>query len=369
MIAELDALEADEVPEKNVEIRGAPARLFELFDIDPDLVPQEILIDGPAGTGKTRGVWEFVDTCCWKFPGIRVLICRQTRKSMSESTLVEWEEEVLGSGHPAITGERKRDDRQHYTYPNGTDKRPGSHVVLVGLDKPENTFSMQFDIIVVEEAVQTTPISWEKLARSNRNWKMPFQLRIAVTNPGAPMHWLIRRALGNSIMERWPSRHEDNPAYYVYNEEDGTWNWSRKGKKYIHGNLAGSLSGSTRARLYDGLWQSEEGLVYENWDPAVHMLDAKVRIDVRAEVDGQPNPRIDMPYMDENGSLWIDFHDRDVNSVEITWVIGGQDWGDVSPGCQLVFGIDKEHRMFLISQVYSTIGWVRLVAARRTASP
>ena len=87
--------------------RGAAAELFR------NKAP-EVLIEGPAGTGKTRAVLEYVNWLCESYPGIRVLLFRKTRTSMSESVLVTWEEKVLWDGHPARTGDAQRNTRQHY---------------------------------------------------------------------------------------------------------------------------------------------------------------------------------------------------------------------------------------------------------------
>jgi len=59
------------------------------------LQPNELLLEGPAGTGKTRALLEWINYLCERYAGIRVLMLRQTRESMAESVLVEWETEVL----------------------------------------------------------------------------------------------------------------------------------------------------------------------------------------------------------------------------------------------------------------------------------
>jgi phage terminase large subunit len=68
----------------------------------------EVLIEGPAGTGKTRAVLEYVNYLCENNDNIRVLMFRKTRASMTESVLVTYEDEVLWPGHPARTGEASR---------------------------------------------------------------------------------------------------------------------------------------------------------------------------------------------------------------------------------------------------------------------
>ena len=211
---------------------------------------------------------------CEKYAGIRVLMLRQTRESLTESVLVEWESEVLWPGHPAIHGSSSRNTRQNYHYPNG------SHVVVGGLDKPAKTFSTQYDVIVVFEAREITADTWEWLARANRNFKMPWQMRVADTNPAGEFHWLnthfpqgFRKVPDRHKRDkrlRMLSRHEDNPSYFDHKK--GTW--TKNGEAYVLGILA-KLTGARRANLYEGKWASEEGIIYEDWDPAVHMIDAE----------------------------------------------------------------------------------------------
>ena len=59
-------------------------------------------------------------------------------------------------------------------------------------------------------------------------------------------------------MTRLLSRHVDNPSLT---------------KAYLK-NLE-RLSGARYERLFKGRWVSEEGLVYDEWDPAIHMIEAE----------------------------------------------------------------------------------------------
>ncbi|GAG05846.1 unnamed protein product, partial [marine sediment metagenome] len=56
---------------------------------------REVLIEGPAGTGKSRAIWEKLYAVAYKYPGCRILVVRKTRESMTESVLVTWEDKVL----------------------------------------------------------------------------------------------------------------------------------------------------------------------------------------------------------------------------------------------------------------------------------
>ena len=66
--------------------RGANAALVSGCLKDP-----EILLAGPSGTGKSMACCEYVNRLCMDNPGIRVLMVRKTRESLTESGLVTLE--------------------------------------------------------------------------------------------------------------------------------------------------------------------------------------------------------------------------------------------------------------------------------------
>src|SRR5438034_8220843 len=76
----------------------------------------EIVVSGPAGTGKSRACLEKLHLCAEKYAGMRGLIIRKTRESLSESGLVTFEEKVVPVGHRILEGSR-RNFRQSYFYP------------------------------------------------------------------------------------------------------------------------------------------------------------------------------------------------------------------------------------------------------------
>ena len=74
----------------------------------------EVLISGPAGTGKSRACLEKIHYLMQKYDGARALIVRKTRASLTESALQTFERWVLGAGHPMIQGGAQRRFRQNY---------------------------------------------------------------------------------------------------------------------------------------------------------------------------------------------------------------------------------------------------------------
>lgn len=214
-----------------------------------------LLHEGPAGTGKTRADLEYLNYMCETYPGMRGLMTRATRASMNESVLNTFEEKVLLPDSPLLTG-AQRQTRQFYEYPNG------SRIVLSGLDKPDRTFSMEFDLIIVHEAHEIRSDHYFKLHRCLRNGVLPFQQIILETNPESRTHWINRHfsaaaqdSQKSRTHRRLKSRHEDNPSIT---------------EAYLE--TLRNLPEPLRSRMYEGKWVSAEGLVYPNWDPEKHLI-------------------------------------------------------------------------------------------------
>jgi len=209
-------------------------------------------------THNTRGLLEKLHLCAEKYLGMRALIIRKERTSLTETALVTWEEKVVPPGHPILT-DVQRDYRRAYHYPNG------SEVVIGGLDKPIKVMSSEYDLILAPEATELNENEWESLTTRLRNGVMPYQQLLADCNPGPPTHWLKRRAdKGLTVMLH--SRHEDNPA--MWDRKAGEW--TENGKAYLA--KLERLTGVRYRRLRKGEWAGAEGLIYESFDSSVHVL-------------------------------------------------------------------------------------------------
>lgn len=274
----------------------------------------EVLLEGPAGTGKSRAALEKVFMVCDNYPGVRCLLMRQTRESMSESVLVTFETKVVPENHPILSGASRR-FRQVYEFSNG------STIVVGGLDKPDKIMSTDYDYIVVFEATEIFEDALEKLTTRLRNGVLPYQQIVCDCNPGASTHWLNQRANAGQ-MERLLSRHEDNPELHDGND------WTKKGVDYI--SKLDRLGGHRRERLRFGRWATAEGLVYADWDPAIHVVD-------REEISTNA---------------------RDFRRIRVV------DFGFVNPFVCQWWCIDGDGRMYLYRELYWTKRLVRDHAAR-----
>lgn len=237
---------------REIRLVGANADLFEAKE-------PEVLLCGPAGTGKTIACFWRIHHDLSLYPGSRALYLRKTRASATDSGLVTYESQVLPPGSPIADG-AGRANRHAYQYPNG------SELVVGGMDKPTRLYSTEWDLIYIQESTELTEAEWESLLRSLRHFKMPTQQIIADANPDHPRHWLKLRC-DSGKTRLITGMHLDNPVYV----DTGTGEWTERGKEYL--KKLEFLSGVRRERLLFGRWSAAEGCVYEDWNESVHLVD------------------------------------------------------------------------------------------------
>lgn len=227
-------------------------------------VEPEILLSGPAGTGKSVAALYRLHLTALNVPDCRLLICRQTHVSLAASTLETFKQEVakasLANGDVKWYG-GSGSEPPAFLYPNG------SKILVGGLDKPERLLSTSYDMIFVDEANQISLTAFETLVtRLRGSAGIPRQI-ITCCNPDRPDHWLKRRCdAGDTRIIH--SRHADNPRY---TNADGTL--TEDGQDYM--SKLDRLTGVRRARYRDGIWAAAEGVIYEEWDEGVHVVTAR----------------------------------------------------------------------------------------------
>lgn len=217
----------------------------------------EVLLDGPAGTGKSRACLEKLHLAAMKYPGMRGIIVRKIRADLREAAIQTFDDHVL-SPHDGV---RKvgGDNVSHYLYPNS------SRIVVAGLDRDVKVMSSEFDLAYAQEATELDEEEWEKLTTRLRNGVMPYQQLIADCNPQGPAHWLNQRCNAGQTV-RLSSRHHDNPRLW-----DGE-HWTENGRAYMQ--TLEALTGARRDRLFMGRWVASEGMIYiDVWDPARNLID------------------------------------------------------------------------------------------------
>lgn len=292
---------------------------------------QEVLVSGPAGTGKSRACLEKIHMMCMLTPGTKALILRKTLASLGSSALATWRKfvvpEAMATNHVVYYGGSKEEPAQ-YRYRNG------SSVVIGGLDKATRVMSTEYDIIYVQEATEITLDDLEMINTRLRNWNISFQQLIMDCNPAGDKHWLKLRA-NEGLVTLIESRHEDNPRLFdeCLATDDGATPYSgssteyvkltERGKKYIA--ILEKLTGVRYKRLRHGLWVSAEGIVYDEFNPAVHVLPWNY------DEDGNR-----LPLPEEWERIW------------------GIDWGYRAPFVLKCYAIGDDGEVYMYREIYHT---------------
>lgn len=261
----------------------------------------EVLFAGPAGTGKSRACLEKLHLMALKNPGMRGLICRKTLASLGSTALVTFEDHVakehLAAGELKWFGGSPK-EAACYKYRNG------SVIVVGGMDKAMKIMSSEYDVVYVQEATELTETDWEAITTRLRNGKVSFQQLMADANPDVPTHWLKIRC-DNGKTQMIASKHEDNPVLF----SQATGKLTRAGRDYM--SKLDALTGVRYLRLRKGIWCAAEGMIYEEFDPQIHIHKKIFRPPVNwtryVTVDfGYTNPMVVQFWAeDEDGRLYL----------------------------------------------------------------
>jgi phage terminase large subunit len=223
----------------------------------------EVLLSGPAGTGKSRACLEKLLILGMLNPGVRMLAVRKTQRSLAATGLVTWREhvavEALASRAIWFYGGSAQEPAC-YLFANG------SRLVVGGMDVSDKIMSSEYDLIYVQEATELTLTDWEKLTTRLRNGRLSFQQLLGDCNPGPPKHWLKQRCDGGPTRIIY-CHHSDNPVLI----DQDTGEPTDRGASYL--SKLDALTGVRRLRLRDGVWAAAEGIVYDEFDPFTHLID------------------------------------------------------------------------------------------------
>jgi len=231
----------------------------------------EVLLDGPAGTGKTYAALYKIHVILTNYPHSKALVVRKHNSDLAGSAMATFQDNVLDPREGVYYFGGNKVKPAGYIYPNG------SFLAVNGLDKPTKVKSFECDIAYINEASECSVEDIEFVRMRLRKGNNPFQQIIMDTNPDAPTHWLNQRC-NDGVTTRLLSRHEDNPRYYDIRTQD----WTAAGRDYIFGILGG-LTGVRLARYRYGAWRAAEGTVFEDsWDRARNVIE-------RATISARPH--------------------------------------------------------------------------------
>lgn len=225
----------------------------------------ENVVDGPQGTGKTLGILAYLYELMDAYPGIRILMARRSRASMTNTVLVTWENQVVPPGHPMLGG-KHREAVRGYKHINGSELVLGSFHTKDAKDK---ILSSEYDVVYFPEATEQDEADYETALGRLRHGVLPWQMAICDCNPHTPRHWLLQRVNAGK-MARFQSKHEHNPRWF-----DGA-NWTQDGLEYL--SRLDAMTGVRYLRYRLGIWAGAEGVVYDDYLEDRHLLPVGYRI-------------------------------------------------------------------------------------------
>jgi PBSX family phage terminase large subunit len=231
--------------------------IAELFDCESP----EVIVCGPAGTGKTRGCLEYLHWRLATTPMMKALMARKTLQSLKTSAIKTYEEKVNPFLDGVVFKNETRREAAHYLYPNG------ARLYIGGLDKPQKIMSTEYDLIYIPECTETLDKDWDAASTRVRNGKLHYQQLLGDCNPDGPTHW-ARQAMDAKRIHEIVSIYEDNPLLWDQEKND----WTAFGKDYIA--RLDNLRGVRYLRLRLGFWAAAEGMVYQDsWDRSKNIID------------------------------------------------------------------------------------------------
>lgn len=213
-----------------------------------------LLLTGSAGGGKSRLAAEKIHGYCLKYPGATALIMRKAREWAGRSIVPFYNQTVVGSD-PRV---RYNKSEGAFHYANGSTVYSGG---MLDDKQRESVRSIGgaggLDIAWFEEANAFSRQDFEEIIGRIRHTAADWQQIILTTNPDAPTHWIYRDLIQGGAASVYYSGAKDNP----YNAPAYLANLDK-------------LTGVLAQRLVYGKWVQAEGAVYDEYDPALHVIDA-----------------------------------------------------------------------------------------------
>jgi PBSX family phage terminase large subunit len=221
-----------------------------------------LLATGSKGGGKSRFAAEKMHSFCLKYPGATGLVVRKTRETLTNSTVLFMQQQVIGGDKRVKFLEGKhRFEYQH----NGSFLAYGG---MKDAEQREQVRSMGanggLDIIWMEEANAFEETDFSELIGCLRGVAAPWRELIMTTNPDGPDHWIRRKFIlpaTQKLSDRVFRGEVDGNVFTVYysGAADNPFN------PPDYQNTLNLLTGIEYQRLVLGQWVQAEGVVYDNF--------------------------------------------------------------------------------------------------------
>jgi len=213
---------------------------------------QVCVYGGSAGGGKSRAAAEKIHGFMLKYPHSTGIALRKAREFASKSVVYALKTAI---GDDPSVRYNAADLVFHYAN--------GSRIFIAGMKDEGQRQALRSingdgaaDMIWGEEANALTEDDHNELLGRLRGNAASWRQILYTTNPDSPLHWIKTRLIDGGEASVHYSAAKDNP--YLPHEYLAT--------------LA-SITGVLGMRLREGMWVQAEGVVYDTWSDALHMID------------------------------------------------------------------------------------------------
>lgn len=246
---------------------------------------------GTYDAGKTYGDLAYMHALAIKYPGSRMTFVHRSLNRVYRNIIPSYEK-LLGykptsrdDPNPTPVMRFGGERPEFFEYRNGT------RIYTNGLDKPQNLLSDFFDAGYVNQAELLPFDAWDELTArvSERAGTMPIATLVGDCNPSVPHHW-IRQQAKEGKLEYFKMSFLDNPEIvdqeaeelaafkiaFMNNPDPKLLNkimhlFTESGLRRVE--KLKNLEGLRFKRGFLGEWSSGEGLVFELFEPELHILD------------------------------------------------------------------------------------------------
>ena len=226
------------------------------------------IVGGTYDAGKTYSCVAYIDHLARNYPGARLTFIHRYQNRIFHNIIPTYEKYLgfkpTSVDHPTPTPIAKYGGEIpiFYEYWNG------SRIYMNGLDKPQNLLSDFFDAAFVNQAELLTFDRWDELTArvSERAGVLPIAFLLGDCNPSTPNHWIRQQTKAGKI-EYYEMTFRDNPE--IYDPETGEI--TARGQRRVE--KLENLEGMRYKRGYEGVWASNEGLVFDTFQTDKHIID------------------------------------------------------------------------------------------------
>lgn len=256
-----------------------------------------LLLTGSAGGGKSRVGLEMLHRYLQRNPGATGLMMRKAREWAEKSIAPFMRQTVIGQSGRVIAVHKKAD--KLFQYANGSTLYYGG---MKDDDQRESVRSIGgdggLDIALFEEANAFTEDDFNEIIGRVRNTAGAYRQIILLTNPDAPTHWINRRLILGGEATVYYSSATQNP---------------HNAPEYVD-NL-NKMTGLLYQRLVLGKWVQAEGVVFDNFDPA---LGANVTEEAEYNPEWRVRWGVDDGYVYGKGPGSESYHPRVILFANLT---------------------------------------------------